>query len=63
VTLAVASSYDELYPTPEQRQAFAFAAATNSGFLALLGRPYDLLSTGGFVAWRASALRWPPCSV
>jgi ABC-2 type transport system permease protein len=55
VTLAVASSYDELYPTPGQRQAFAFGVATNPGFLALLGRPYDLLSTGGFVAWRIGA--------
>jgi len=55
VMLAVASSYDELYPTVEQRRQFALGIATNPGLVALLGRPYDLVSTGGFTAWRIGA--------
>jgi ABC-2 type transport system permease protein len=49
---AVASSYDQLYPTVEQRRLFSLGIATNPGFIALLGRPFDLVSTGGFTAWR-----------
>jgi ABC-2 type transport system permease protein len=52
VLLAVAASYDELYPTAEQRRLFGLGIEANPGFIALLGPPYDVISTGGFTAWR-----------
>jgi ABC-2 type transport system permease protein len=55
VIFAVALSYDQLYPTAAERRQFALGIATNPGFVALLGRPFDLVSTGGFAAWRVGA--------
>jgi ABC-2 type transport system permease protein len=56
LALGTASSFAELYPTRASRIPFAQSIATNSGLIALAGRPFDLMTTGGLTAWRIAGL-------
>jgi polyether ionophore transport system permease protein len=56
LVLGTASSFTELYPTRASRIPFAQSITANSGLIALTGRPFDLLSTGGLTAWRSGSL-------
>jgi ABC-2 type transport system permease protein len=49
--LIVASSFAELYPTPELQQAFASSTAANAALIALIGPIYGS-SIGALTAWR-----------
>ncbi len=47
-----ATAYREGYPKLEDRIAFARSVAANDAARLLYGTPHDLLTTGGYVAWR-----------
>lgn len=51
LVVAVASSWDSLYPTMDQRQAIAATISATPALAALLGPLFDV-STGGLTAWR-----------
>lgn len=53
--MAVASSWDRLYPTAAERLALAQSLAGDPTLSAILGPLFDPLSTGGLTAWRAGA--------
>jgi ABC-2 type transport system permease protein len=44
--------YRHSYPTAEERRAFARSFGTNKAVELFYGVPHDLLTTGGFTAWR-----------
>jgi len=48
--------YRGTYPTHADRLAFAAGFGDNAGLRLLYGRPYDLLSVGGYVAWRVGGV-------
>lgn len=48
--------YRGTYPTRADRLAFAAGFGDNAGLRLLYGRPYDLLSVGGYVAWRVGGV-------
>ena len=52
----VVLGYEAAYPRAEQRELFAAQIGANLGFQALYGRAFDLLTAGGFTAWRFGGL-------
>ena len=55
LTVAVAQSWDRLYPSEAERKALAATLAADPTLSAILGPLFDPLSTGGLTAWRISA--------
>jgi len=55
LTVSTASSFRKLYPTVASRIPFAHTVETNSGLVALTGKPFDMTSIGGMTAWRVGA--------
>jgi len=55
LTVAVAQSWDRLYPTEAERKGLAATLAADPTLSAILGPLFDPLSTGGLTAWRISA--------
>ena len=49
-------SYRRAYPTPEERLAFAHAFAANKAVVLFYGKAYDLLTVGGYSAWRVGGI-------
>ncbi len=45
-------SYRHAYPTPASRIAFAHSFADNKAIRLFYGEPFDLLTVGGYSAWR-----------
>jgi len=52
VAYANAAAYRSGYPTLQDRIGFAHAFAGNASIRLFYGRPFDLLSVGGYCAWR-----------
>ncbi len=52
MTVAVAQSWDRLYPTEESRRALAATLSGDPTLSSILGPLLDPLSTGGLTAWR-----------
>lgn len=52
VTAMQPIAYRRTYPTITERVAFAEAFGTNKSVLMFYSRPHDLLSVGGYSAWR-----------
>lgn len=50
--LMQAAAYGKAYPTLADKQAFAASFGNNAGIRIFYGVPHDLLTTGGYVAWR-----------
>ena len=48
--------YRGTYPTRADRLGFAAGFGHNAGLRLMYGRPYDLLSVGGYVAWRVGGV-------
>jgi ABC-2 type transport system permease protein len=48
--------YRHTYPAASERVAFAASFANNTGLRLLYGRPHDLLSVGGYCAWRVGGV-------
>ena len=55
MVLAVAPTFDRLYPTAQSRLELAASLAASPSLTALLGPLYNPLSTGGLTAWRVGA--------
>ncbi|TAK36674.1 MAG: ABC transporter permease [Chloroflexota bacterium] len=55
VVIGVASSFAQLYPTPESRQGLAGTIAASPAITAMLGPLFDL-SIGGLTAWRVGGI-------
>ena len=55
LTMSVASSWDRLYPTAEERLGLAASLAADPTLSAILGPLFDPLTTGGLTAWRSGA--------
>lgn len=53
VSYASAAGYRGEYPTLADRLGFARTLGANTALRLFYGRPFDLLSVGGFAAWRA----------
>jgi ABC-2 type transport system permease protein len=49
-------SYRHTYPTTADRLAFAHAFGANKAVVLFYGKAYDLLSVGGYSAWRVGGL-------
>ncbi len=49
-------AYRHTYSTPQQRIAFANSFSTNKGVVLFYGKPYDLLTVGGYSAWRTGGI-------
>ena len=47
-----AAGYRHTYPTRSSRLAFAHSFANNAGLRLFYGEPHDLLTVGGYSAWR-----------
>ncbi|HVL52182.1 MAG TPA: ABC transporter permease, partial [Actinomycetota bacterium] len=52
LTFAVASAFQELYPTIDSRRLFADTLGRTPALVALTGRGFNLLSIGGLTSWR-----------
>lgn len=52
VAYVVAASYDSVFPTVADRLALAHTFGANEVVRLFVGKPYDLLTTGGYTAWR-----------
>ena len=52
VAYVVAASYDSVFPTVSDRLAFARTFGSNEVVRLFVGKPYDLLTSGGYTAWR-----------
>jgi ABC-2 type transport system permease protein len=50
--LMTAAAFADTYQTTAERIPFARTVTSNSGLIALTGKPFDLLTTGGLTAWR-----------
>jgi ABC-2 type transport system permease protein len=50
--LMTAAAFADTYQTVADRVPFARTVAGNTGLIALTGKPFDLLTTGGLTAWR-----------
>jgi ABC-2 type transport system permease protein len=50
--LMTAAAFADTYATTAERVPFARTIENNSGLIALAGKPFDLLTTGGLTAWR-----------
>lgn len=55
LTMSVATSWDRLYPTAEDRLGLAASLGADPTLSAILGPLFDPLTTGGLTAWRSSA--------
>ncbi len=55
LTMSVATSWDRLYPTAEDRLGLAASLAADPTLSAILGPLFDPLTTGGLTAWRSGA--------
>lgn len=55
LTMSVATSWDRLYPTAEERLGLAASLGADPTLSAILGPLFDPLTTGGLTAWRSSA--------
>ncbi len=55
LTVAVAQSWDRLYPTVGSRRELADALAVDPALSAILGPLFDPLGTGGLTAWRVGS--------
>jgi ABC-2 type transport system permease protein len=53
---ASAASYRSAYPTLAERIAFAHTFGGNASVRIFYGNPYDLLTIGGYAAWRVGGL-------
>ena len=53
VTFSSASAYRSDYPTLHERLNFAHTFGGNASVRLFYGEPFDLLTVGGFTAWRA----------
>lgn len=51
-----ASAYRSTYPTLASREAFARSFGDNQAVRLLYGEPHDLLTVGGYTAWRAGGV-------
>ena len=49
--------YRSTYPTLRQRLDFAHAFGGNASVRLFYGKPFDLLSVGGYSAWRIGGMR------
>lgn len=49
-------SFRHTYPTPASRLAFAHSFAHNKAVVLFYGRAYDLLTVGGYTAWRVGGI-------
>ncbi len=56
VAYANVVGYRDTYPTLADRLGFAHAFGGNASIRLFYGRPYDLLTTGGYSAWRVGGL-------
>jgi ABC-2 type transport system permease protein len=56
VAYANVVGYRSTYPTLRDRLGFAHAFADNASVRLFYGKPYDLLSVGGYTAWRVGGL-------
>jgi ABC-2 type transport system permease protein len=56
VAFAQTRGYASAYPTRRSRLEFAHAFAGNASVRLFYGRPYDLLTVGGYAAWRVGGL-------
>ncbi len=56
VAYAQPAAYRSDYPTLKDRVGFAHAFAGNASLRLFYGRPLDLLSVGGYSAWRAGGI-------
>ncbi|HTB70170.1 MAG TPA: ABC transporter permease subunit [Solirubrobacteraceae bacterium] len=56
VAYAQAIGYRNAYPTIASRLAFARAFGDNASVRLFYGKPYDLLTVGGYSAWRVGGL-------
>ncbi len=55
LALAVAQSWDRLYPTVDSRRELAASIAADPTLSAILGPLFDPLGTGGLTAWRTGS--------
>jgi ABC-2 type transport system permease protein len=55
-TYASVAGYRSTYPTLRSRLEFAHAFGGNASLRLFYGKPYDLLSVGGYSAWRIGGL-------
>jgi ABC-2 type transport system permease protein len=55
LNVAVASSWDRLYPTDAERLGLAASLSGDPTLSSILGPLFDPLSTGGLTAWRAGS--------
>ena len=53
---ANAEGYRSAYPTLAERLSFAHAFGGNASVRIFYGKPYDLLTIGGYTAWRAGGV-------
>jgi ABC-2 type transport system permease protein len=53
---STASQSDSLYKTVAERADYARTVDGNPGLIALVGRPYDLMTVGGDTAWQLGGL-------
>jgi ABC-2 type transport system permease protein len=53
---ASVAGYRSAYPTHAERLSFVHSFAGNDAVRLFYGTPYDLLSTGGYAAWRVGGL-------
>jgi ABC-2 type transport system permease protein len=56
VAYAQASGYRSAYPTLRSRLQFAHAFGGNASVRLFYGKPYDLLTVGGYAAWRVGGV-------
>jgi len=56
VAYAQAFGYDASFPTLRDRMQFAESFADNMALRTMYGFPHDLLSTGGYTAWRVGGV-------
>lgn len=56
ICLVNVAAYRTDYPTLKDRLAFVHAFATNASIRLFYGKPYDLLSVGGYAAWRVGGV-------
>ena len=52
ITVPIAASIGELYPTAASRQQLHLAVGTNPSLIAMTGPAFNLADVGGIVAWR-----------
>ncbi|HEX2708581.1 MAG TPA: hypothetical protein VHM66_11300, partial [Solirubrobacterales bacterium] len=56
VALIQVSGYEHSFPTLKDRLSFAHSFGDNKAVRLFYGIPHDLLSVGGYVAWRVGGI-------